>query len=186
MLGLSCGMWDPSPGVKPMSPALAGILYRWTTRKPTWWVYTSKHWKQGLEKLFLSIFMTEHTPHVHSSIIHKSKKVEATQLSIGRCINNAVFSGTLCCTVLSHFSFVWLCDPIDCSPPGSSVHGVHQARILEWVVAPSSRGSSWPRNRTIEPVSPASPALYTGSLPMVPPEKPHSGILSGLKKGRKF
>ena len=35
-----------------------------------------------------------------------------------------------------------LCDPMDCSPPGSSVHGILQARILEWVAMPSSRGSS--------------------------------------------
>ena len=34
--------------------------------------------------------------------------------------------------LLSHFSRVWLCDPIDCSPPGSSVHGIFQARVLEW------------------------------------------------------
>ena len=34
------------------------------------------------------------------------------------------------------------------TPPGSSVHGVLQARILEWVAIPSSRGSSWPRDRT--------------------------------------
>ena len=41
-----------------------------------------------------------------------------------------------------------LCDPIDCSPPGSSVRRILQARILEWVVMPSSRGSSRPRDRT--------------------------------------
>ena len=35
-----------------------------------------------------------------------------------------------------------LCDPVDCSPPGSSVHGILQARKLEWVAMPSSRGSS--------------------------------------------
>ena len=35
-----------------------------------------------------------------------------------------------------------LCDPMDCSLPGSSVHGVLQARILEWVAKPSSRASS--------------------------------------------
>ena len=39
-------------------------------------------------------------------------------------------------------SVVSNCDPIDCSPPGSSVHGIFQARILEWVALPSSRGSS--------------------------------------------
>ena len=41
-----------------------------------------------------------------------------------------------------------LCDPIDCSPPSSSVHGILQARILWWVVMPSSRGSSQPRDWT--------------------------------------
>ena len=40
-----------------------------------------------------------------------------------------------------------LCDPMDCSPPGSSVCGSLQARILEWVATPFSRGSSQPRDR---------------------------------------
>ena len=49
--------------------------------------------------------------------------------------------------VLSH---VWLfCDPMDCSQPGSSVHGIFQARILERVAISSSRGSSQPRDRTL-------------------------------------
>ena len=39
-------------------------------------------------------------------------------------------------------------NPMDRSPPGSSVHGILQARILEWIAMPSSRGSSWPRDRT--------------------------------------
>ena len=41
-----------------------------------------------------------------------------------------------------------LCDPMDCSLPGSSLHGILQARVLEWVAIPFSRGSSWPRDRT--------------------------------------
>ena len=41
-----------------------------------------------------------------------------------------------------------LCDPMDCSPPGSSVHGILQARIQEWVAIPFSRGSSLPRDQT--------------------------------------
>ena len=40
------------------------------------------------------------------------------------------------------------CDPVDCSPPGSSVHGILQARILEWVAISFSRGSSRPRHPT--------------------------------------
>ena len=49
-----------------------------------------------------------------------------------------------------------LCDPMDHSPPGSSVHGILQARILQWVAMPSSRGSS---NPGIKPSYLLSPAL---------------------------
>ena len=45
-------------------------------------------------------------------------------------------------------SFLTLCDSMDCSPPGSSVPGIFQARILAWVAISSPRGSSWPRNQT--------------------------------------
>ena len=46
------------------------------------------------------------------------------------------------------FSCVQLCDLMDCSLPGFSVHGIFQAGILEWVAISFSRGSSRPRNRT--------------------------------------
>ena len=52
-----------------------------------------------------------------------------------------------------------LCDPMDCSPPGSSVHGILQARMLEWAAVSSSKGSSEPG---IEPASLMSPALAGG------------------------
>ena len=42
-----------------------------------------------------------------------------------------------------------LCDPMDCSPPGFSVHGILQAWILEWIVIPFSRGTSQPRDQTL-------------------------------------
>ena len=45
-------------------------------------------------------------------------------------------------------SCLTLCDPRDCSLPGSSVHGILQARILEWVAISFSRGSSWTSDRT--------------------------------------
>ena len=45
-------------------------------------------------------------------------------------------------------SCLTLCDPMDCSPPGSSIHGISQARILEWVTISFSMGSSWPWDRT--------------------------------------
>ena len=51
-----------------------------------------------------------------------------------------------CCSGAHLHPTLW--DPMDCSPPGSSVHGILQARILEWVAISSSRGSSWPRDWT--------------------------------------
>ena len=60
------------------------------------------------------------------------------ELQLGVCNHGA----NMC--VLSRFSHVQLCNPLDSSSPGSSVHGILQAKILEWVGKPSSRGSSWP------------------------------------------
>ena len=48
-----------------------------------------------------------------------------------------------------NWSCVWLlCDPMEYSSPASSLHGIFQARILDWVLIPFSRGSSWPRDWT--------------------------------------
>ena len=58
-----------------------------------------------------------------------------------------------------------LCDPMDCSPPGSSVHGILQARILEWVAMPFSRRSSRPRDQTrVSCVSCTASRLFTTSF----------------------
>ena len=80
-------------------------------------------------------------------------------------------SESVTCSVVSE-SF----DPVDWSPPGFSVRGILQARILEWVAIPFSRGSSRPR------MEPGSSALQAGSLPSEPPGKPmwwwHSCSLS--------
>ena len=54
--------------------------------------------------------------------------------------HTCVFSLTQLCPTL--------CNPMDCSPTGSSIHGIFQARILEWVAIFSSRGSSQPRDQT--------------------------------------
>ena len=51
--------------------------------------------------------------------------------------------------VVQLLSRVWLfCNPMDCSPPSSSVHGIFQTRTLERTAISSFRGSSWPRDRT--------------------------------------
>ena len=56
-----------------------------------------------------------------------------------------------------------LCDPMDCSLPGSSVHGIFQARVLEWVAISFSRRSSNPG------IKPGSPALQADALSPEPP-----------------
>ena len=56
-----------------------------------------------------------------------------------------------------------LFNPMDCSPPGSSVHRILQARILEWVAIPFSRDPG---------IEPQSPALQAGALPSERPGKP--------------
>ena len=76
------------------------------------------------------------------------------------CTNQNHFSVCFSCvfTFLEIIKHVWLCsvaqlcltlcDPMDCSPPGSSVHGIFQARILEWVAVSFSGVSSQPKDQT--------------------------------------
>ena len=66
------------------------------------------------------------------------------------------------------FSHIQLRDPMDHSPPDSSVHGILQARILEWVAMPPSRGCSQPRDRTL--VSCIVGLFFIAE----PPGKPHT------------
>jgi len=60
-----------------------------------------------------------------------------------------------------------VCDPMDCSLPGFPIHGILQARILEWVTMPSSREYSQPG------IEPEFPALQVDSLLSESPEKPY-------------
>ena len=68
-------------------------------------------------------------------------------LCTSKCLNqwSASFLSSCCC--LKTKSCLTLCGPMDCSPPGSSVHGILQARILEWVAISFSTGSSRPRDQ---------------------------------------
>ena len=71
--------------------------------------------------------------------------------------------GWFSCQVMSDY-----CDPMDCSLPGFSVHGILQARILEWVAITPSGDLPDPE---IKPMSPASPALGGGFFTTEPPGK---------------
>ena len=64
--------------------------------------------------------------------------------SINKVYRKQVVSHTMC--MLSCVQL--FCDPMDCSSPGSSVHGISQARILEWFPISFSRGSSQTKDRT--------------------------------------
>ena len=75
--------------------------------------------------------------------------------------------GSQCSVAQSHPT---LCDPMDCGPPGSSVHGIFQARILKWVTISSSRGYSWPKDQTY-----ISSASYTAG-------QAESSFISGRRK----
>ena len=93
--------------------------------------------------LFLIKSMLTHIPEIH------------------KCENSeCVLSLQLCPT---------LCDPMDCSPLGSSVYGILQARVLEWFAIPFSRRSSQPKDHSR--IEPGSPALQAYSLPFDPPGK---------------
>ena len=80
-------------------------------------------------------------------------------------------------------SCLTLCDPMDCSLSGSSVHGILQAKVLEWVAMPSSRGSSRPRSQTH--ISCGS-FIVGGFFTAKPPEKPRNlGKVINIRRGRK-
>ena len=89
------------------------------------------------------------------------------------------------------------CDPMGCSLPGSSVRGIFQTRILEWVVIPFSRRSSWPRDQTwvsciaggfftAEPLGKHvnQPQLYIDHLPLEPPSPPPIPLLEVITSTR--
>ena len=118
-------------------------------------------------------------------------------LNILRLLHKLIFNTS---RMLSCFSRVWLfVTPMDCSPSGSSVHGDFLARILEWVVMPSSRGSSWPKDRactfciagrsfTAEPLGKPDTSRQRfnnrDSVPFLGPEVTPLGLYGDWRSGR--
>ena len=93
------------------------------------------------------------------SPMHESEKWKGSRsVCIAIYLNFFTTSKDVCVCVLAAQSCPTLCDPMDCSLPGTSVHGFLQARILEWVAISFSRGSSRPG------IKPRSPALHVDSL----------------------
>ena len=83
------------------------------------------------------------------AVFHKNKSSITTTYHVLSLLLVLFLFSVLCvcvCKLLQ--SCLTLCDPMDCTLPDSSVHGILQARILEWIAMPSSRGSSRLRDRT--------------------------------------
>ena len=89
---------------------------------------------------------------LQSPVAFRSTQVDAHPLetTLGKVTGDFVWTLFSTLLVISEVtqSCLTLCDPMDCSLPGSSIHGIFQARVLEWVAPAFSRGSSLPRDRT--------------------------------------
>ena len=98
-------------------------------------------------------------------------KLATSSIHSSSCSWKNCCSGSCCSVMLTP------CDPLDCSPPGSSVHGIFQARILERVAISFSKDLP---DSEIEPESPVSPALQAISLLLN-----HLGSPAGWVKGKR-
>ena len=124
VLGHRCSQgqirWGPTDSLK-------FCLFPWAGCEP--WLSLRRHWDDLTRVLFLFFFFKLS---FKIFILFCASFFGSASQHVHAC-------------VLSHFSHDWLFVILDCSPPSSSVHGVLQARILEWVAISSSRGSSQPR-----------------------------------------
>jgi len=102
-------------------------------------------------KLFILEGRSNYQPRIQEGTCYKGDttrviKAQLQWLWIWELLLNQRGTCMLCAKSLPSCPTLW--DPMDYSLPGSSVHGILQARILEWVVKPASRWSSWPRVQT--------------------------------------
>ena len=94
-------------------------------------------------KMFPFVYLLWYIKRCSKPLITREMQIKTTPVRI------AIMCVCVCVCVWSCFSSVRLCDHMDCSPPGPSVRGILQARILEWIAMPSSRVSSQPRDWTL-------------------------------------
>ena len=98
-------------------------------------------------------------------------------MPVQKCI--CIFQGHMFALCAVTQSCLTLCNPVDCSPPGTSVYGISQARMMEWVAIPS------PGDLTEPGIKPVSPALHADST-TDPLRKPFLPLTCILKQDNKF
>ena len=132
-----------------------------------------------LVKCLLTKFVFTKNPVLNTSLVTLKSSLQSEIICLSTIYPSSLMSVTghtkqvcmhTCVCVLSRFSCVRLCDPMGYGSPGSSVHRILQARILEWVAMSSSRGSSPSRDQTC--VSLCLLHWQACSLPLAPPGKP--------------
>ena len=163
------------PGESQGWGSLVGSIYRVTqsqTRLKRLSSSSSVHSALPVDYCFVGITSSSSDEQMYLQVMLSSKVVQSCMLSLrkkvsfrmtfsfwlGRTLgktnsfNVKLYSfkvtAHLCCCCLVPELCLPLCHSTDCSLPGSSVHGISQARILEWVAISFSKGSFWPRDQT--------------------------------------
>ena len=115
-------------------------MHRTTCKMPGWMKHKleSRSWGEISTTSGMTTLIAESKEELKSLLMRVKEESEKAdlELNIQKCkimVSGPITSQLMLCCAKSLQSFPTLCDPIDCSPPGSSVHGILQARILEWV-----------------------------------------------------
>ena len=141
------------PALLSLAPATQAPCVPWTYQAHSW--YQAPHWLFLLLRTLFPQIPTEPTPCLLqvSAPWHLLTCLKFQPATVPGWLSLSLFSFSKSCVTFKIRVLVaqlcpTLCNSMDYSPPGSSVHGVLQARILEWVNIPFSRESSWPRVQT--------------------------------------
>ena len=106
--------------------------------------------REGTDKAFIAILLQDCTPAICPEDLGRGQGQLQGHPSCSHAQKGPMLDLRLCCyhlEILVVQSGSTLCDPMDCSLPHSSVHGIFQARVLEWVAISFSSGSSRPRDQ---------------------------------------
>ena len=158
-----CSCWPPAPPERVQGGEKWGTLCSRKTGRTGLQIDNLKSWfYEFYEPAIVSPHIEESTDTLHSGdcLLMTSRSLTDQQKLSTKKKKKCLIAHTWC--ILS--CVLTLCSPRDCSPPGSSVHGILQARILEWVAITSSRGSSQPGDWTH--VFCASLTFQIDSLPL--------------------